>query len=43
MKKYDVIVVGAGDVGLTVAFKAASENLRVALIDKGRMLEDLFQ
>ncbi len=34
MKKYDVIVIGAGDVGLTVAFKASSEGLKVALIDK---------
>jgi mycothione reductase len=37
MKKYDVIVVGAGDVGLAVAFKAASENLKVALIEKGKV------
>jgi mycothione reductase len=36
MKRYDVIVVGAGDVGLGIAFKAASENRKVALIDKGQ-------
>jgi dihydrolipoamide dehydrogenase len=35
MKTYDVIVVGAGDVGLAVAFKAISRGLRVALVDKG--------
>ena len=35
MKKYDVIVIGAGDVGLGIAFNAASENLNVALVDKG--------
>ncbi len=35
MKRYDVIVIGAGDVGLGIAFKAASEGLKVALIDKG--------
>ena len=35
MKKYDVIVVGAGDVGLGIAFNAASEGLKVALVDKG--------
>lgn len=35
MKQYDVIVVGAGDVGLGIAFKAAGQDLKVALIDKG--------
>lgn len=35
MKEYDVAVVGAGDVGLAVAFKAASEGIKVCLIDKG--------
>jgi mycothione reductase len=34
MKQYDVIVIGAGDGGLAIAFTAASENLKVALIDK---------
>lgn len=37
MKSYDVIVLGAGDVGLGIAFKAASEGLKVALIDKGNV------
>lgn len=37
MKMYDVIVVGAGDVGLGIAFNAASKDLKVALIDKGRL------
>jgi mycothione reductase len=35
MKKYDVIVIGAGDAGLGIAFQAASENYTVALVDKG--------
>ena len=35
LKDYDVVVIGAGDVGLSIAFKAASANLKVALIDKG--------
>jgi mycothione reductase len=35
MKEYDVMVVGAGDVGLGVAFKALADNVRVALIEKG--------
>ena len=35
MKTYDVIVVGAGDVGLGIVFKAASQGLSVAVIDKG--------
>jgi len=35
MKKYDVIVIGAGDAGLGIAFKAVSENYTVALVDKG--------
>jgi dihydrolipoamide dehydrogenase len=32
---YDVIVIGAGDAGLGIAFKAAAEGLKVALVDKG--------
>jgi len=35
--RYDVVVVGAGDVGLGIAFKAVSEGLKVALIDKGNV------
>lgn len=35
MKSYDVIVVGAGDVGLGIVFKAASRGLKVAVADKG--------
>src|SRR5512139_3625818 len=35
MKKYDVVVIGAGDVGLGIAFNASSKGLKVALIDKG--------
>jgi glycerol-3-phosphate dehydrogenase len=31
MKGYDVIVIGAGDTGLGVAFTAASEGMKVAL------------
>lgn len=37
MKKYDVVVIGAGDVGLSIAFNAASSGLKVALADKGRV------
>jgi len=37
MKKYDVIVVGAGDVGLGIAFKAVAGGLKTALIDKGNV------
>ena len=37
MEKYDVIVIGAGDVGLGVAFKASSQAFKVALIDKGNL------
>jgi dihydrolipoamide dehydrogenase len=35
MKQYDVIVIGAGDVGLGLAFKALAGGRRVALIDRG--------
>ncbi|MGC2063085.1 MAG: dihydrolipoyl dehydrogenase [Thermodesulfovibrionales bacterium] len=35
MKTYDVIVIGAGDVGLGIVFKAASQGLSVAVADKG--------
>ena len=34
-KAHDVVVVGAGDVGAAVAFKAAATGRAVALIDKG--------
>ena len=37
MKRYDVVVIGAGDVGLGVAFKASSEGLKVCLIDKAQV------
>ncbi len=37
MRTYDVIVIGAGDVGLTIAFNAASDGLKIALIDKGNV------
>ena len=35
MKSFDVVIVGAGDVGLGVAFSAASAGREVALIDGG--------
>ncbi len=35
LKEYDVIVIGAG-VGTSIAFKALSAGLKVALVDKGR-------
>jgi mycothione reductase len=35
MKEYDVVVVGAGDVGLGIVFKALADNMQVALIEKG--------
>ncbi len=35
MKLYDVAVIGAGDAGLGIVFKALSEGLKVALVDKG--------
>ncbi|HWR58837.1 MAG TPA: dihydrolipoyl dehydrogenase [Thermodesulfovibrionales bacterium] len=35
MKSYDVVVIGAGDVGLGIVFKAVSAGLKVALIEKG--------
>lgn len=37
MRIFDVVVVGAGDVGLNIAFNAASEGLKVALLDKGNV------
>jgi dihydrolipoamide dehydrogenase len=37
MKNYDVVVLGAGDVGLGIAFKAQAEGYKVALIDKGKV------
>jgi mycothione reductase len=37
MKEYDVVVIGAGDVGLGIVFKAVSGGLKVALIEKGNV------
>lgn len=37
MKTYDVMVIGAGDVGLGIAFNAASDGLKVALVEKGNV------
>ncbi len=37
MKEYDVIIVGAGDVGLGIVFKAVSKGLKVALVEKGNV------
>ncbi len=37
MRIYDVVIIGAGDVGLSIAFNAASEGLKVALLDKGNV------
>ncbi len=37
MRIFDVVVVGAGDVGLSIAFNAASDGLQVALLDKGNV------
>ena len=35
MKKYDVIVIGAGPGGMTAALYAARANLKVAMLDRG--------
>ncbi len=35
MKRFDMIVVGGGNAGLTAAYRVASAGRRVALIDKG--------
>lgn len=37
MKKYDVIVIGGGDVGAGVVFKALSSGAKVALVEKGKI------
>ena len=37
MNTYDVMVIGAGDVGLGIAFNAASDGLKVALVEKGNV------
>jgi mycothione reductase len=37
VKRYDVVVVGAGDVGLGIAFNAVSAGLKTALVDKGKV------
>ena len=35
MKSYDVIVIGVGDVGLGIVFKAVAQGRKVALVGKG--------
>lgn len=37
MKEYDVVVIGAGDVGLGIVFNALSDGRSVALIEKGNV------
>lgn len=37
MKEYDIVVIGAGDVGLGIVFSALSDNRSVALIEKGNV------
>lgn len=37
MRSYDVAVIGAGDVGLGVVFKAVAKGLKVALLEKGNV------
>jgi mycothione reductase len=37
VKEYDIIVIGGGDVGLAVAFRAVSPGMRIALIEKGKL------
>ncbi|MBE0427918.1 MAG: dihydrolipoyl dehydrogenase [Nitrospirae bacterium] len=37
MKEYDVIVVGGGEVGLGIVFKALKKKLKVALAEKGKI------
>lgn len=35
MRKYDVVVIGAGPGGMTAALYAARANLNVAMLDRG--------
>ena len=41
MKKYDVVIVGAGPAGLFCAYELIEKNskLKIALVDKGRRAE----
>ena len=40
---YDVVVVGAGIVGCSVAYHLAKSGLKVALLDKGGVAEEASQ
>ena len=40
-KEYDIIIVGAGPAGLTLAEKLASENFKILLLDKKKNAQDL--
>ncbi|SYV91759.1 Thioredoxin reductase, partial [Mesomycoplasma hyorhinis] len=35
VKKYDVLIIGAGPAGMTTALYASRGNLKVALLEKG--------
>ncbi|GEK34344.1 glycine oxidase ThiO [Kurthia sibirica] len=37
MKSYDVVIVGGGVIGSSIAYHLAQQNLRIALIDKGEI------
>lgn len=37
MEKYDVVIIGAGYIGCSIAYKISCENLKVLLLDKGEI------
>lgn len=39
---YDVAIVGGGPIGSTLAYKIAKEGYKVAILDKRRKLEFLY-
>ena len=37
MRKYDIIIIGAGPAGLSAAVELSNQNANVLLIDKGKI------
>jgi len=42
MKKYDIVIIGAGPIGLACGIEAAKNNLSYVIIDKGTLVNSIY-